>query len=550
MNSFGDEIIFVGCNSIIRYCDNGRKEYISNDFSNLDRANIKAVSFCGLMNSEGAAEISKYDDWGIEKIDLDGVNQSRWFSFRNLRKLKSVRLNTIVNEDNWGVFDLAENSFYNCSMEELVIPDACIHVYANAINKCDKLKRVVIQMTGGQIFTNAFHDCYNIKEVELYGDSLECSAHAFPFEVTSGKNPYSTGEPCKLYYHYDYLKREYYVENEGLKTQCWIADYGFDFQKNYIAPRMKFFQDEYKKGKTYDEIVEEIRKGEFFDGKYKKFGGFNEFLHDGPSYIPKDSLRLYCDRYARKIPKTGARVFILNYKLDEECTAENRYKDKYYHTQLREIHDVIPANTGVLIYASDSIILDPIYDETPPYTWHSEGKLKNYFASTINNSGKSYYIDNRLIPYYFMGLMQDNYDKSATYTDTLSLNCTLQHYTYSYLESENWKNRSHYYFGIDKNKGLCINNGYAYMQLPTCLAYRNFYNYSDDEVLFKENDEYGRIVGLEIADDETSSIDNVSSEEQIRNKGKWFTSDGIELPSTPTKSGIYIYNGKKYLITK
>lgn len=189
------------------------------------------------------------------------------------------------------------------------------------------------------------------------------------------------------------------------------------------------------------------------------------------------------------------------------------------------------------------------YDKTPPYTWHSEGKLKNYFASTINNSGKSYYIEDRLLPYYFDELIYGNYNKSATYTDTLSYICNFYHYTYSYLESGDWKNRSYYYF--DEHNELCTNNGYAYIQLPTCLVCRNYLNKSyNNEIVLKENDEYGRLRGFEIVDDETSSIDDVSSKEQTRSKNKWLTLSGIELPSAPNKSGIYIYNGKKYLITK
>ena len=53
-----------------------------------------------------------------------------------------------------------------------------------------------------------------------------------------------------------------------------------------------------------------------------------------------------------------------------------------------------------------------------------------------------------------------------------------------------------------------------------------------------------RLVGR---DGETTALELVNSEERTVNSDAWYTLDGRKLQGEPATTGIYIYNGKKYI---
>ena len=489
-NSFADELLIDSYKYY--YIKNNVKTEIDENFNNVDRSNVTKITWIGQVHTLNA--LNNYSDWGIKDINLsEATSFQDYWQFKNLKELETIEFPATID------FNLCSYAFYNCGIKSVIIPNNCKNIYSNAFGNCSSLASVTIYGDNdNNIYRQAFDNCNSIKTVEAIGD-IKCETQSFPFEITicqSNETDALATNLCKLIY----LEKNY---------------------SQYAGPRLKFISEQEAEGKSFQNILSMIQCGEFAKDKYNGYGGWLEFVNDGSSIIPKDKIRTYSDSLARTI-NDNVKAFIVNkISVDKSC-APNKIS-----VGIKQIYNVIPANTGVILFSSEGSYLSLSDSKIKPYNQETDGEYKNYLSP-------------------------------QSFSSTVKLHCfetdenniiIYRTFIFSKFSSTDIYDNSSDYYAFFKVKDGTYKYGYANLRLSAdIINSKDITTLAIDEtkeISFDLSDKSIQCKGIYFTDEETSKIEEIS---QTDNIDSWFTITGIKLLSKPTISGIYIHNSSKIII--
>ena len=490
-----------------------------------------------------------------------------------------------------GLKTIGRAAFNECAvLPSVSIPGTVTDIATEAFIDCFALTKVVFQEHLGadgksdvnmHVAEKAFRQGQQLLDVYIETTSLiDCDNNAFDFTITWGQGVTNT-DLCVLHFPAgDDAILEHYTNVNHYLT-------------NKIASNGKLF---------HEWLVDHYDKAQISNDP--KGNGWWEFVQSGPStpdeprYDDNKFLRTFSDYHNARLVPYGVRAYIVN-GYEENANG-------YYELSLERLY-VIPANTGVILYGETNsrdkdgnptlsmpvVRFDPngpdgenegmalsrdTWSRLSSETWDGHPvadnvRLKNYLVPTDNAAGSSTTLQpyvrnsNNEVIFRNFGMMRfGSTDTGAKYVET---------------EGHSINNNFVGFFRCHKNSS--IKAGYAYLHMAAdefanpagseCIVLKDEQydlelNPNSQDGSLVKIDKYWKIAKWENVDEwgERSKVPNINNYASlfmdefeddvdgvvkvripIADTDEYYTLFGVKV-SNPTKSGIYIKNGKKVVI--
>ena len=362
----------------------------------------------------------------------------------NIKVADMQNLTTITVNGGWLKAGCCENNYANI-------------IYLNYVN---------------YITADAFRNSSHISDVYVKGNP-KCEHNAFCYNITvSQTNTSNINSLATLHY-----EKQYYNLFEQPKVE-YIASEMVNRTNVDLASRLQ-------------NILSTIKDGNVFKNGYD---GWNEFVNTGNDVIKAKTFRSYSDKVARIVPDENMVFYV------------DGIKDGYLNLVNIPKGNVIPANTGVLIYSQNAVYMQPTTTDKiitnnllMPQTDNDSIRINCFDRDADGNIA-------------FRNFILGKYSQTTIF----------DHGTNDYYAM--WKVISGYY-----------KYGYAYLHVsanvcpdPTKVSYL-FPNY---------NEEWYKAIMKEMVFDNINPITNTPID------SSYYNLNGMKI--NQPSHGIYIFNHKKY----
>ena len=455
-------------------------------------------------------------------------------TFKNCKKLIDVNWEDLIN-----LKVIGEEAFMGCGLSStFYVPNSVEEIKRGAFAMCNNIKTLIFD-EGSQIqhiYTDAFKQSENNSEGKLSdvyvnvkpAREIECDKGAFDKFHTCGQTNVGT---VTTRLHYPSELFEYYVGT----YKSTLYDQNFDVKDdkgNWVLDKNG------NRVHSYGIVTQSIIDHAFSGAE----NGWQQFFSSGIP-VGKESLyRTFSDNVAYKVPYTSEFQIYLVVDYDKE--------NNVTHCIQMDYHDVIPANTGIIVhsnvegtvfleYVKNPHITEPYDNEAAPNNlYHYKGT--EYYTNYLKPINGEMHIDNVEIV-----------NGKKTYRNYFFNKGT----TAASRKGPDWKDE---YAALGWGFFRAVSKDYrvfnkAFLHLPSSMTEASSERINDDGTLPQDNaqsqakESFGIYVingdDMLITQEATSSIKENALSKQDNN---YYTLQGIRVEN-PTR-GIYINNGKKIVI--
>ena len=455
-------------------------------------------------------------------------------TFKNCKKLVSVNWEDLVN-----LTTIGEEAFMSCAIgPTLYVPNSVTEIKRGAFSMCDNIKTLIFD-EGSQIqhiYVDAFKQSEGTtgKLSDVYVNvnpsrDIICDKGAFDKYHTCGQTNVAT-VTTRLHYPFD--RFEYYVGT--YKSQLWDQNYDVkDDKGNWVLDENG--QRIHSYGIVTQSIIDHAYSG--------ADNGWQQFFSSGIP-VGKESLyRTFSDNVAYKVPYTSEFQIYLVVDYDKE--------NNFAHCIQMNYHDIIPANTGIIVhsnvegtvfleYVKNPHITEPYDNEAAPNNlYHYKGT--EYYTNYLKPINGVLHIDNVEIV-----------DGAKTYRNYFFNKGT----TAASRPGPDWKDE---YAALGWGFFRAVSKDYrvfnkAFLHLPASMTEASSERINDDGTLPQDNAQAGakESFGMYIMNAEDLAFIGPDIPTAIQEKhdrmidDSYYTLEGIKV-NNPTK-GIYIKNNRKVVI--
>ena len=452
--------------------------------------------------------------------------------FKDCAKLVNVNWEDLVN-----LTTIGEKAFMNTAIgPTFYVPNSVEEIKNGAFAMCDSIKTLIFD-EGSQIkhiYVDAFKqtegktgklsDVYiNVK------DTIVCDKGAFDKTHTCGQTQVGT-VTTRLHYPPEFF--EYYVGT--YKSKLYDQNYDVkDDKNNWVLDENK--QRIHSYGIVTQSIIDKAYNG--------ASNGWQQFFSSGIP-VGKESLyRTFSDNVAYKVPYTSEFQIYLVVNYDK---ANNRA-----HCIQMNYHDIIPANTGIIVhsnvegtifleYVKNPHITEPYDNEAAPDNlYHYKGTV--YYTNYLKPINGVLHIDNVEIVNGVKTYRNYFFNKGTTAASR---------------PGPDWKDEY-----LTKGWGFfrAVSADYrvfnkAFLHLPASMTEASSEHINDDGTLPQDNAQAGakESFGIYIMNVEDLAFIGpdiptaIQEKHDIKQDNNYYTLEGLRIEK-PSK-GIYIKNGKKFVI--
>ncbi len=241
-------------------------------------------------------------------------------------------LTTVSFQEKSHVETIEANTFNETNVENITFPTSLKLIKAGAFNECYNLKTMTfpegitgLTIIGGNAQGGAFSNCTNITDIYIETtDPINCQVDAYPWKITYGQ-----GDPSNQFatIHFPSDMASYYTNLEH-------------------ALKIEIASDP---GRFHDWLMEHVEKA-----NVEPKNGWWQFINAGTNDNSGDPLpggkflRTFSDtKYARIVPN-GVKAYAIT-GIEPHDYEVNGEKKKYFTVSMM-ILDVIPRNTGVILF--------------------------------------------------------------------------------------------------------------------------------------------------------------------------------------------------------
>ena len=458
-------------------------------------------------------------------------------TFKNCKKLVDVNWEDLVN-----LKTIGEEAFMACAIgPTFYVPNSVEEIKKGAFSMCDNIKTLIFdeQSQIQHIYADAFKQSESAagKLSDVYVNvtpsrEIICDNNAFDKYHTCGQTNVAT-VTTRLHYPSD--RFEYYVGT--YKSELYDQNYDVkDDNGNWVIVNG---QRVHSYGIVTQSIIDHAYSG--------AENGWQQFFSSGIP-VGKESLyRTFSDNVAYKVPYTSEFQIYLVVDYDKENNVTHCIQMNY--------HDIIPANTGVIVhsnvegtvfleYVKNPHITEPYNNEAAPDNlYHYKGT--EYYTNYLKPINGVLHIDNVEI-----------INGKKTYRNYFFNKGT----TAASRPGPDWKAE---YAALGWGFFRSVSKDYrvfnkAFLHLPASMTEASSERLNDDGTLPQDNAQAGakESFGIYIINGDDMLITNdISSTQEttsdIKNitynkDNSYYTLQGIRV-NNPTR-GIYIKNNKKIII--
>lgn len=305
-------------------------------------------------------------------------------TFKNCKKLNDV---------NWEDLDnlkiIGEEAFMSCAIgPTFYVPNSVEEIRRGAFEACNNIKTLIFDEESQiqHIYSRAFYQSENSTEGKLSdvyvnvkpAREIICDMGAFDKYHTSAQTQMGT-VMTRLHYPPEFF--EYYVGT--YKSRLYDQNYDIkDKNGSFIEPRQHSY------GIVTQAIINDAYNG--------AANGWQQFFSSGIPVGAESLYRTYSDNVAYKVPHTSEFQVYLVVDYDKESNTATCIQMDY--------HDIIPANTGIIVhsnvegtvfmeYVKNPHITEPYNNEAAPDNlYHYKGT--EYYTNYLKPINGVMHIDN------------------------------------------------------------------------------------------------------------------------------------------------------------
>lgn len=455
--------------------------------------------------------------------------------FKNCKKLVNVNWEDLVN-----LTTIGEEAFMNTAIgPTFYVPNSVTEIKKGAFEACNNIKTLIFDEDSQiqHIYSRAFYQAENSTDGKLSdvyvnvtpSREIICDLGAFDKYHTCGQTNVGT---VMTRLHYPSDRFEYYVGT--YKSE--LYDQNFDVKDD----QGHWVLDEHgQRVHSYGIVTQSI-----IDHAYSgAANGWQQFFSSGIP-VGKESLyRTFSDEVAYKVPYTSE--FQIYLVVDY---------DKVAHCIQMNYHDIIPANTGVIVhsnvegtvfleYVKNPHITQPYDNEAAPNNkYHYKGN--EYYTNYLKPINGELHIDNVEIVNSVKTYRNYFFNKGTT-----AANLPGPDWNPEYLTA-GWG-----FFRAGTADYRVFNK--AFLHLPASMTESSSEHINDDGTLPQDNaqaqsnSKESFTMFISNFDDMIFECDHLGvatsiKEQNINIDNNYYTLEGLRIEN-PSK-GIYIKNGKKFVI--
>lgn len=491
----------------------------------------------------------------------------RYQAFRGCEKITVISIPGTVKQ-------IEENAFIDCKGVNKVIFNDAVDENGNCI----------VDMKIGKL---AFRQDNQIWDVFINTEgTIECENLAFDLETTVGQ---SNPDAPMATLHYPESKLEDYVNLNHVLTYDIAASPGA-FQAWLVEHLTKAAEGAAGAGNGWFEFVNTGAKGKVPDPVYPdKFLMTYSFYAEVKPFIEYDNEEdVEANTIAQLLPN-GVRAYIINDKPEKVTINAGTPNEKtLFKLHLQRVM-IIPPNTGVILYGETNsrnengqptLALTAVgyhglplardyWDQEPSY-------LKNYLVGTANSEDKSIPVapfetdenDKDKVTFRNFGLgrfdktdsgkeyIKNNGEPASNYVGFFRLKDSNVASRKAYLrfaadeyddpnggEAIVLKDND-YYKTYDDDGGLTVDEQIKYNKWGIAIWDTDW---GKRDIVSNVDDVFVKFVGEPIFNEENDEATMIFEIEKVDNAHSYYTLQGLRVDN-PTKSGIYIKNGKKVYV--